>query len=150
MITKLTKLSEVELDQLIDIWFNANVEAHSFIKRAYWQEMAPKVRMMIPEASIYVFKSADQIIGFIGMMDDYIAGLFVKEQWRKQGIGQALLTEAKQSHDRLLLKVFQENQNAVNFYINNGFKLLGQEEDPNTAAIEYTMQWVKEAVNESN
>ena len=50
---------------------------------------------MLPEAEVYVYEKDDDIRGFIGMMENYIAGIFVDEKFRSCGIGRELLDYAK-------------------------------------------------------
>lgn len=47
------------------------------------------VREMLPLAEIYVYEDdyTKQIDGFIGLNNDYIEGLFVKETMQSKGIG---------------------------------------------------------------
>ena len=51
---------------------------------------------------------------FAGLMT-LIAGLFVKEEFRDQGIGHALIKHLQSEYDYLSLKVFEENHRAVHF-----------------------------------
>lgn len=60
----------------------------------------------MPNAEIYVYETEDEILGFIGLIDNYIAGLFVDKAYRGLGIGRQLLAEAKKEKDDLQLQVF--------------------------------------------
>ena len=75
------------------------------------------VREMLPHAEIYVHEDdcTKQIDGFIGLNDDYIEGVFVKETMQSKGIGKQLLNHAKEF--RLKLSVYQENEKAIKFYL---------------------------------
>lgn len=57
----------------------------------------------------------------MGLTDGYIAGIFVSEAFREQGIGTALLAEAKRRFSELSLHVYVKNEQAVQFYENEKF-----------------------------
>lgn len=59
----------------------------------------------------------DDIRGFIGMMENYIAGIFVDEKFRSCGIGRELLDYAKSVKKELSLSVYKKNQAAARFYL---------------------------------
>jgi GNAT superfamily N-acetyltransferase len=70
-------------------------------------------------AEIYVHEDdcTKQIDGFIGLNDDYIEGVFVKETMQSKGIGKQLLNHAKEFRLKLKLSVYQENEKAIKFYL---------------------------------
>ena len=81
------KFRNEDLEQIMQLWLQANVQAHGFIEKTYWKSHYSEVRKMMPEAEIYVFDSEDGILGFLGLQEDYIAGIFVGEHNRGRGIG---------------------------------------------------------------
>ena len=68
-----------------------------------------------------MYRNNEIIIGFLGKLDGYIAGLFVDMNYRKQGVGSRLINYLKQINDKLTLSVYVDNINAVNFYENKDF-----------------------------
>ena len=96
---------------------------------------------MIPQADVYVYESDGVINGFIGLMNDYIAGIFVSKPYRSKGIGTALLNFAKDSRNKLILSVYVENKSAVRFYEKSNFTIESTGTDDNTLKTEYTMKW---------
>ena len=48
------KFQDVDMDAIMLIWLNGNMEAHSFIDSVYWNGKLDTVRMMIPQAEVYV------------------------------------------------------------------------------------------------
>ena len=75
------KYNEGDIDTIIQIWLDTNIRAHHFISSEYWRTNCEMVREMLPLAEIYVYEDdyTKQIDGFIGLNNDYIEGLFVKE-----------------------------------------------------------------------
>mgnify|MGYP005984508973 CR=1 FL=1 len=140
-IIKLKHPSEVQLDQLIDIWLTSNLEAHNFIDSKYWLDNKKLVRKAFLDAELYVVEIKQRIVGFAGLQDNYIAGIFINNDYRRQGIGHVLLNQLKQTHAQLTLSVYEKNEAAVQFYLKNGFKKSGQNVDSETGEIEYQMSW---------
>lgn len=124
------------------IWLTANCEAHPFIPESYWQNHLNSVREQLPQADLYTYSKNDQIIAFLGMTGTYIAGIFVKNDYRGQGIGSKLLTEAKRSTNPLSLSVYAKNKQALHFYQRQGFQKVHEQFD-STGELEYQLVWEK-------
>lgn len=132
-----------QLDRVMEIWLAGNLAAHPFISSAYWRDQAPAVRAAIAQAEVYVCQKQHQVLGFVGLSGSYIAGIFVCEEARRQGVGHQLMEYVKARHAALTLSVYQENLNAVHFYQREGFCLTGQGVDPATGQTELTMTWTR-------
>ena len=143
MITKLNSFSDRDLEQLAQIWLNGNLQAHSFIPAQYWKNQFVNIKKMLPEANIFVYRNNETIIGFLGELDGYIAGLFVDMNYRNQGVGSRLINYLKQINDKLTLSVYVDNINAVNFYENKDFIIDSVGMDTETDSKEYRMTWEK-------
>ncbi|MCS9983755.1 GNAT family N-acetyltransferase [Weissella paramesenteroides] len=141
MITKLNSFSDRDLEQLAQIWLNGNLQAHSFIPAQYWKNQFVNIKKMLPEANIFVYRNNETIIGFLGELDGYIAGLFVDMNYRNQGVGSRLINYLKQINDKLTLSVYVDNINAVNFYENKDFIIDSVGMDTETDSKEYHMIW---------
>ncbi len=135
------KSIQADLDTLMKIWLDTNIKAHHFIEESYWQKNYTKVKEILPSAELYVYEYDGDVIAFIGIMDKYIAGLFVKEDFQTNGYGKALLNYVKQSKEELFLQVYKENKQAIHFYQREGFEINKEQIDPNTNNIEYVMSW---------
>lgn len=74
-------VKENDLSAVMQIWLDINIKAHSFISKHYWMDNYDMVKKILPQAEIYVYENngTKEIEGFIGLTDNYIAGLFVKE-----------------------------------------------------------------------
>lgn len=135
------KFQAGDLEIVMSIWLNANLEAHSFVDPDYWLGNYDAVKTMIPQAEVYVSESEHKINGFIGVMDNYIAGIFVDGASRSTGVGSQLLDRAKQDRTCLRLSVYKKNTSAVAFYHKRGFHIDVEAVDQETAETEYTMTW---------
>ena len=137
------KLKPEDLDAVMAIWLKTNVEAHDFIPESYWQTNFPVVKSLLPEAEIYVYEEDEIIQGFVGLMEKYIAGIFVTPDCQCHGIGKALLDFIKKSHSTLTLQVYKKNARAVKFYHREAFTVRQEQVDENTGEVELVMSWTR-------
>lgn len=140
------KFQTGDLERAAEIWLAANLQAHGFIPRAYWEEQLETVRDLLPHAELYVWQDGGAIQGFIGLNGDHVEGLFVRPQRQGRGIGKALLDRARDAHGRLTLNVYRKNERAAAFYAREGFQVRGEGVDENTGEPEYTMVWERGAI----
>ena len=61
---------------------DCNINAHDFVAKEYWQKNYPFVRDAIQYAEVYIYENNKKIVAFIGLQNDYIAGIFVKKKCR--------------------------------------------------------------------
>lgn len=74
------KQTEKDLTAIMQIWLETNTKAHSFIPEEYWLSNYEMVKSGLPKAEVFVYEddATKEIYGFIGLMENYIAGLFVR------------------------------------------------------------------------
>lgn len=134
-------LHKDELDIVMEIWLETNIAAHDFIDPSYWRGNFELVKGMLPEADVFVYEENKAILGFVGLMDQYIAGIFVDADSQSKGIGKALLDYVKGNHSELSLHVYKRNIRAVEFYLREGFLVSKEQIDENTGETEIEMCW---------
>ena len=137
------KLESNELEIVMEIWLDTNINNHDFINTSYWKENYNLVKEMLPDAIIFVYEDNNQIQGFIGLMGNYIAGIFINSNSQSKGIGKALLNYVKEYNSELLLQVYKKNLRAVNFYLREDFVVSKEQIDENTNEVELVMSWTK-------
>ena len=130
-----------DLNRIMELWLETNIQAHDFIKKSYWQDHFDEVKEILPNASVYVYEDNGIIEGFIGLVDNYIAGIFISKDNQSRGIGRQLLHHVKENHNELSLKVYEKNQRAVKFYLREGFLVAEKQEDRENGEVEYEMVW---------
>ena len=137
------KFREEDTVKVMTIWTKGNFEAHSFIDKDYWLLNFNKVKdEYLKNAETYVYVENDEIKGFISLLDGfYIGALFVKKEYKRQGIGKKLINFVKEKYDRLELNVYEKNVNATLFYISLGFVNKKVQIDEKTNEKEYVMEW---------
>ena len=135
------KFKNEDLDKVLDIWLNVNINAHSFIDKNYYINNFNYVKEALPSANIFVYEENNEILGFIGLNDSYIEGIFVKENSQNKGIGVILINYIKNLYNNLTLKVYKKNIKAINFYKKQNFIVLKENLDEDTSEIEYIMKY---------
>lgn len=140
-------MQAADINKVAEIWLDTNLKAHDFIPPEYWKGNFTAVKQMISQAEVYVYVNEDRnaIQGFIGMDQEYIAGIFVSGDVQGRGIGKQLLDCAKEKKRKLTLNVYAQNQRAVRFYQREGFCITEEGTDGNTGAKEYLMIWERRA-----
>ncbi len=134
-----------DLTAVMQIWLDTNTKAHNFISKEYWEDNYAAVKEMLPQAEVYVYEDDDtrQIMGFIGLTKNYIAGIFIKETVQSNGIGKQLLDYVKKIKDNLSLSVYQKNERAISFYQREQFVIQTENMDISTNEKEFIMGWTK-------
>ena len=141
--THISNNEKNDLSAVMQIWLDINIKAHSFISKHYWMDNYDMVKKILPQAEIYVYENngTKEIEGFIGLTDNYIAGLFVKEDMQSKGIGTQLLNYAKGIKSNMYLSVYNKNIRAIQFYQREQFVVQSENTDDNTNEKELIMAW---------
>lgn len=133
--------AENDLDKLVRIWLDASVVAHDFIPAEYWKEKTEDMkRVYLPASQTFVYQGETEVLGFISMVDNYIAAIFVKPEEQGRGIGKQLIEFVKRKYPQLTLGVYSKNTKSVDFYKKQGFVITGEKVEENTGEMETLMQ----------
>lgn len=137
------KLRESDLSAVMKIWLDTNIKSHNFVSKEYWTSNYEMVKEILPKSEIYVYEEDDTnlIDGFIGLLDSYLAELFVKDTAQSKGIGKQLLDYAKSIKSEMTLSVYQKNIRAIHFYQREQFQIQSENIDDNTNEKEFIMIW---------
>lgn len=132
-----------DLDDIMKIWLNENLDAHHFIDPSFWKEHLDEVRTAISDSDITVLTEDERVVGFLGMNQNYVEGLFVDKEHQGKGYGLALIRSAQENHPFLQLSVYQKNTSAIAFYQHCGFCILSEKTQSNQNFNEFLMEWRK-------
>jgi putative acetyltransferase len=136
--------TEKDIPEIVDIWYDVSLQAHGFIPSDYWEKNKDQMRYKyIPISETFQATDGDNILGFISLLDEYLAAIFVKSEYQDRGIGSLLLTHAMSLRKNLQLKVFQKNKKSIEFYKSKGFSVITESKDNDTGEDELVMQWNK-------
>ena len=119
------EFKSADLDKVMEIWLQGNEQAHSFIDSNFFKQNFDIVEMLIPMSTVYV-QDLDGVKGFIGITENYISGLFVEQDYRRQGTGKALVNKAKQRYNELFAHVYKKNTDAINFFRSQNFEIISE------------------------
>lgn len=144
MKPQIRPFQDSDMNKILAIWIEASIIAHPFISARIWKDNLDAMRnLYLPSSEITVACRDDKIIGFMSLVENHIAALFVEPQHQNMGIGKLLLKVAKGKYDHLTLKVFQKNFQAVHFYVFQGFQIQDSQFDEYFNEFEYVMKWDK-------
>ena len=135
------KLNKTDIDMVAQIWLEVNIQTHHFIPEKYWEEQFNAVKQMLPQSEVYVYEESDKVLGFMGLTDNSIEGIFVAMNSQSGGIGKQLLGFVKGIKTGLSLHVYQKNERAIRFYQREKFIIQSESIDENTGEREFLMSW---------
>lgn len=135
------KFNESDLKDVLDIWLEGNIQAHPFIPESFWRGNLQFMTEALPKAEVYVYEKEGEVLAFVGLQDDYIAGCFTRNSHRSRGIGRKMIGYLQSKHNILTLRVYEKNGRALRFYEKNGFSIVSKNRDEMTGEEEYLMHW---------
>ncbi len=134
---------EQDREDVLRIWLEASLQAHSFAGAGHWQAELENMReVYLPLCdAILVWTDGEEGIprGFLAFAGEYLAALFVEPNFQDKGIGSRLMRAALRMHPGLTLSVFRENARAVGFYRKHGLEVLEERVERATGRAEYVM-----------
>ncbi|MCL7997297.1 GNAT family N-acetyltransferase [Brucella sp. 21LCYQ03] len=108
---------------LSSIWYRASLEAHAFLGSDLLSKQQKLIEdVYLDKAETWVAILNDKPVGFIGLLDCFIGGLFVDPSAQGQGIGCSLIEHALNLKGELFLEVYADNKQACRFYTHLGFQ----------------------------
>ncbi|MFB6367089.1 N-acetyltransferase [Paenibacillus elgii] len=133
-----------DIEGLVELWLQESLTAHPFIDAEYWRTNAEEMKTKyLPAADTFVIEEDGHVAGFVSMMDDYMAALFIDSRHHKKGLGKQLLDHVKQDRTAIRLQVYRQNEQAVRFYEKHGFRIEEETIDEETSAEDYGMVWTR-------
>lgn len=140
--THIIRAAPHQFPHLTQLWLDTSLAAHSFIDAAYWSANKQAVESQyLPSSEVHICVQKGSVVGFIAMVDNYLAALFIDESCQGSGCGKLLLDHAKSTRDTITLNVFARNEKATAFYRKQGFSIQSEQIDEPTGELEYVMIW---------
>ena len=139
---EIRELQRNEIPVVVHLWYETSVYAHSFISAEYWKVNKEMMeREYLPYSETYLALIENELTGFVSLVGNYLAAIFVKKNNQRMGVGTELLNFVKERRSEIELKVFKKNTAGIIFYKKNGFKKILEKEDEGTGEIEIVMKW---------
>jgi len=131
-----------DMNDVLDIWLKASIEAHNFVGKEFWESKIEDMRKTyIPDSDTYVFMDRKIIKGFFSLHGDTLAAMFVSPDFQGNGIGQRLMSKAKSLRNKLNLTVYKQNTRSIDFYLKSGFVIVKERVDEHTGHVEILMEY---------
>ena len=116
-----------DINELLDVWYAASSLAHPFLPAAFQKQERENIRnIYIPNTRTWVYLVANELVGFISMIDNEIGAIFIKPTYHGQGIGTKMVNYVAQFHKTLEVEVFKANKIGRPFYDKYGFVYLSE------------------------
>lgn len=123
---KIRPYTPKDRDRLVEIWHQASRVGHPFLSEQDLSEQKVLVRdIYLPKAENWVATDAGEPLGFVGLLDCFVGGLFVHPSAHGRGVGRALIEHAAQLKGQLDVEVYAINVGALEFYQRLGFIQVG-------------------------
>ncbi len=133
---------KTEINKIVEIWYEASLIAHNFVDKDYWKSQRTEMEeKYIPMSETYVVNDENDIVGFVSMIDNYLAALFIDFKHHGRGYGKELLHFIKRQKESIHVKVYKKNNKAIDFYLKNGFVIKEESLDEHTSEEEFLMEW---------
>ncbi|MFR5265411.1 N-acetyltransferase [Clostridium sp.] len=136
------KLENKDVDKIMTIWKESTIKAHDFIDKQYWEDNYETVKnIYLPMSETFLYVDQDNIKGFISIIEnEFIGALFIDVNYQGEGIGSKLIDYVTEKYGELKLVVYKDNERAVKFYKNKGFKVIKEQESEDSNFKEYIMK----------
>lgn len=114
--------SPADTDRLVAIWLEASRIGHPFLTEKDLTGQLGKIRdIYLPKAENHVLATDGITVGFIGLIENFIGGLFIAPSYHRNGFGRLLVEHAAALKGELEVEVYRDNREAVAFYERTGF-----------------------------
>jgi putative acetyltransferase len=135
---------ESDMKEIIDIWYQASLLAHSFLTEIFLEEEKNNLHnIFIPNSQTWVYEEGDMVIGFIALQGNEVGGIFIHPSKQRLGVGRALMDKANCLHDVLELEVFEKNHQGRSFYAKYGFLPIRKYKDKTTSEVMIRLRYEK-------
>lgn len=123
-------IMEVDPDffgQLHAIWLASVAATHTFLTDADIQKISPLVLQGLASGRTFaITDNTKRICGFMNIAHTKIEMLFMHPECFGRGYGKALVQYAQEKHNVQYVDVNEQNEQALQFYLHLGFRLVGR------------------------
>ncbi|HDS1679105.1 TPA: GNAT family N-acetyltransferase [Pseudomonas putida] len=115
--------------ELVQLWEDSVRATHHFLPDAYILLLREQVlRRYLDAVMLICCRDRQRICGFAGVANGYVHMLFVAPDYRGKGVGRRLLRYAIEELNAECLDVNEQNPQALDFYLHEGFEVVGRSE----------------------
>jgi len=114
---------------IIEVWEKSVRSTHHFLPENYLQEIKVLLPSILPNVKVYVWRDADGTVrGFTGVAAQKMEMLFIHPDSMGNGLGTQLANFCIYSLGVDEVDVNEQNEQAVGFYRQLGYELIGRQE----------------------
>ncbi|MFV0506560.1 MAG: N-acetyltransferase [Bacteroidales bacterium] len=140
---EIRKLEAKDIPEVVELWYSTSLIAHNFVEADYWKENKEAMATeYLPNSESYVLSQHGTILGFVSMLENYLAAIFVHHKEQGKGIGTKLLDFIKQKRTSIQLLVFKKNCKSIEFYKKQHFSVLSEGINKETGECDLLMEWL--------
>ncbi len=122
-IKEINNKDDILINKLLEIWEDSVINTHLFLTREEINNIKKYVIDAILNVKhLIVLEKNNNIIAFMGINDQKLEMLFLKNAERKKGYGKLLLNYGIKKYQVNELTVNEQNEDAKLFYEHLGFK----------------------------
>jgi putative acetyltransferase len=126
---RIRPFSVADQQAVLEIWLEASKVGHPFLAPDdLTRQQALVAEVYLPNSETWVAEIEGRIVGFIGLLESFIGGLFVAPDAHGKGIGRHLIVHAHHLKGPLTVEVYADNPIAPSFYRRCGFIEIGRKE----------------------
>ena len=121
---KIEPFSDKDREKIITLWEKSVLATHHFLKQNDFEEIKKLVQSInFNDFEVYCLKAENVVAGFIGLAERKIEMLFLSPDYIGRGFGKKLTDFAITELHADKVDVNEQNESAVRFYQNFGFKV---------------------------
>ena len=127
ILTLIRPIQDGDIEAIVSVWREASDVAHPFLSKSFQDREAENVRNVYPKfAKIWVKCSADDVVGFIAVIETEVGAIFVRPSLHGRGHGRDLMDFVVKRYRAVTLDVFKQNAIGRRFYDKYGFRVVGE------------------------
>lgn len=127
-MNRIERCGEKDYQTLAEIWERSVRASHAFLSEKDIEEIREAlIPVYFQGVELYGIVDGDALAGFIGVSGKNIEMLFVDDGMMGKGLGKQLVDYAK-GLGAETVEVNEQNPRALKFYVANGFRVVGREE----------------------
>lgn len=122
------RVEDDDFSRLRKIWESSVLHTHDFLLKEDFEYYKENLPNYFPHVALYGFEIKNQLVGFVGVAGHNLEMLFIHNDFRRKGIGKALLEFSIQELNVKSVDVNEQNKQAVDFYLSQGFSIVSRSE----------------------
>lgn len=122
------RIEEVDFPRLREIWESSVLNTHDFLAIEDFEYYKENLPNYFPHVTLFGYEIENKLVGFVGVAEQNLEMLFIHNDFRRKGVGKALLDFSIQELNVKSVDVNEQNQQAIDFYLSQGFKVISRSE----------------------